>query len=354
MRPVFLTLLSALLFGAATPAGKVLLRGIDPVQLAGWLYLGAAVGVLPAVLRGGGFTPVRRVGPASLRRLAGAIVCGGILGPIALLSGLRLASASSVSLWLNLELVATAVLGHFFFREQLGRRGWVGSAGVVTASVILSAGEGSGGAGAILLVALACLFWGLDNHFTALIDGITPAQSTFWKGLVAGLFNLSLAALTGAQLPHAGDAVAALVVGTLSYGASIALFIGAAQQLGATRAQMLFASSPFFGAAVSTVALDEPFGAPHAAAAALLVLSLLLLFRKHGHRHTHAALEHEHWHRHDDGHHAHPHPGLATSRGHSHRHGHAPLTHSHPHWHDLHHRHLHDDGGDEPDDQADS
>ena len=46
-----------------------------------------------------------------------------------------------------------------------------------------------------------------------------------------------------------------LLVGTLAYGASIALYITAAQQLGATRAQMVFATAPFFGAGLSVLTL---------------------------------------------------------------------------------------------------
>lgn len=58
-------------------------------------------------------------------RLAGAVFFGGVLGPVALLYGLRLAEAASVSLWLNLELAATAVLGAIVFRDYLGVRGWL-------------------------------------------------------------------------------------------------------------------------------------------------------------------------------------------------------------------------------------
>ena len=44
-------LASACLFGAATPASKVLLAGVQVQALAGLLYLGAALGVLPIILR---------------------------------------------------------------------------------------------------------------------------------------------------------------------------------------------------------------------------------------------------------------------------------------------------------------
>ena len=45
-----LALLSALLFGASTPASKWLLGSFEPFQLAGLLYLGAAAGMAPIVV----------------------------------------------------------------------------------------------------------------------------------------------------------------------------------------------------------------------------------------------------------------------------------------------------------------
>ncbi len=342
MHASILVLISALLFGASTPASKALLGGLGAVQLAGWLYLGAAVGTLPGMLRRGQWQRLRNMDRTNRLRLGGAILCGGILGPIALLAGLQQASAASVSLWLNLELVATALLGYFVFRDHLGRFGWLGVVGVMAAGVVLSLGEGVSGLAAGALVALACLFWGLDNHLTALIDGITPLQSTFCKGLVAGGFNLGLAAALGASAPSLQLVGGGLLVGALCYGVSIALYITSAQQLGATRAQLLFATAPFFGAGLSALFLGEALLLPHGIAAGLLVLSLGLLFLdQHDHPHTHEPLAHQHLHRHDDGHHTHAHPDLPAHTRHSHWHEHEPVTHKHPHWPDLHHRHVH-------------
>jgi hypothetical protein len=45
--PILLALISAALFGSATPASKILLDSFAPIQLAGLLYLGAAIGVSP-------------------------------------------------------------------------------------------------------------------------------------------------------------------------------------------------------------------------------------------------------------------------------------------------------------------
>ncbi len=340
--PILLALGSAFLFGVATPLSKTLLGSLSPFQLAGLLYLGAGGALLPLLLRAGRLRSLCHMSAANQRRLAGAILLGGVAGPVALLLGLRLAAAASVSLWLNMELVATAVLGHILFRDQLGRYGWAATAGALTGAAILSWGGGVAGVQAGLLVALACICWGLDNHLTALIDGLTPAASTFWKGLVAGTVNLAIGVASEPVAAPAAAVVVALVLGALSYGASIVLYIGAAQSLGATRAQLLFATAPFFGVILSVVLLREPLALSQAAAALILTGSLTVLFLdRHAHGHEHPGFEHEHWHRHDDGHHTHAHPGLLPAVGHSHPHVHARVTHAHPHWPDLHHRHRH-------------
>jgi drug/metabolite transporter (DMT)-like permease len=338
--PPAIALLSAALFGAGTPASKWLLGALSPLQLAGLLYLGAALGVVPALVRSRSlaFPRDRR----SRWRLLGAVVLGGVLGPVLLLLSLRLASAASVALWLNLELAATALLGALLFHDRLGRAGWLGALLAVGAGALLAAGEGAAGLAAGALVATACLCWALDNHWTALLDGLPAPSTTFWKGAAAGATNLALgAALTPFAAP-AGAVAAALVTGAFSYGASIVLYVLAAQSLGATRAQVLFASAPLFGVALAAAWLGEPVSAVQLAAAAALALSAALVLRdRHAHRHTHEALAHVHWHRHDDGHHLHAHPPGQEAVAHAHWHEHEPLTHAHPHWPDLHHRHRH-------------
>jgi drug/metabolite transporter (DMT)-like permease len=344
---IALALLSALLFGAATPASKRLLEALTPLQLSGLLYLGAAAAMLPLAARGRGGPRVDR---ANRLRLAGAILAGGLVGPLLLLLALRLAQAGSVSLLLNFELAATAVLGAAFFREHVGRGGWLGVAGIAAAGGLLSAEGGWPGAAAALLVLGACVAWGLDNHWTARIEGMTPARAVLWKGAGAGSASLALG-LAAAPLAATGTQIgAALAVGALAYGASIALYVAAAQQLGATRAQGVFACAPFLGAALSALWLGERPGPAHALAAAILAASVaVLLGSRHAHWHSHTALEHLHSHRHDDGHHLHPHPGLPPSTRHSHPHRHEPLAHAHPHWPDLHHCHEHGDVGREVD-----
>ena len=337
-----LALVSAILFGAATPVSKLLLDTLSPFQLAGLLYLGAALGLVPSVIRRRSLgTVIRLTGPNRMR-LVGAVVLGGVAGPVLLLFGLQVAAAASVSLWLNLELVATAVLGHLLFRDHLSGRGWIAVAGTVLAAALLSWEGGPAGLKAGLLLAGACICWGFDNHLTALVDGVKPQDTTFVKGIVAGATNLligvNLAAFDAPPVAIGG----AIAVGILSYGASIVLYIMSAHGMGATRAQIVFATAPFFGVGLSVLVLREPFTMLQIVAAALLIGSIMLMFREsHSHRHHHVQLEHEHWHRHNDGHHVHQHPCVSVDLGHVHPHEHEAVEHDHTHLGDIHHRHKH-------------
>lgn len=328
--PALWCLAAAALFGASTPVAKELLGGIGPITLAGLFYLGAAVATAPFALG-------RPWDRSELGRLLGAVVFGGVLGPVLVLFGLRLAPAGSVALWLNLEAPATALLGWAFFREQVGARTWLAAGLTWLASVLLAGGAGAAAWQGAALVAAGCFAWGLDNNLTAVIERLTPAQTTFAKGLVAGLVNLGIG-LAIEDGPRAGPVLGALGVGGLSYGLSIVLYVAGAQQLGATRAQMFFATAPFWGVLLSWV--REAVLVEQIVAGVLMAGALVLVYReRHGHAHTHEPARHTHWHRHDDGHH--DHHELPVRGWHAHPHDHEPVTHEHPHRPDLHHRHRH-------------
>lgn len=334
--------LAALLFGAAAPFGKPLLPFLNDFQMAGLLYLGAALGVSLILLKEKVFQWPWQIRRQDVVKLSGAVLFGGILGPVLLLAGLRIAAAGSVSLWLNMEMVATAVIGYAFFKDHLTTKGWVASLGVLVAATLLAWEGGPAGFRAGGLIALACLSWGMDNNLTALIDGISPAQITFWKGIFAGSFNTMLGLMVGAWLANPLHVVGALGLGALSYGLSIFLYISSAQRLGATRAQLVFSSAPFFGLILAFI-LGESLTLYQLGAFILFLGSVYLLFREsHSHEHSHQLTTHVHVHEHPDAHHAHDHSdNEGNTIRHSHEHQHVPIKHSHPHLPDLHHRHDH-------------
>lgn len=341
-----LAVASAALFGASTPLAKLLLGAVDPWLLAGLLYLGAGAGL--ALVRLGRGALRLRAAEAPLRQadlpwLAAVVGAGGVIGPLLLMLGLARTDAASASLLLNLEGIATMVIAWVVFRENVDRRLLLGALAILAGAMLLS-WQGRAGtldAGAILIAA-ACLAWGIDNNLTRKLSAADPVEIAMIKGLVAGAFNLALALAHGATMPGAGTVLAAGLVGCLGYGVSLALFVLALRHLGAARTGAYFSLAPFVGAVLAIIVLGDPLSVRLLLAGLLMAIGLWLhLAERHDHVHVHAGIEHDHRHRHDQ-HHQHAHrPEDPLGEPHAHWHRHAPMVHKHPHYPDLHHRHPH-------------
>lgn len=366
-RHAFFALGAAALFGAGTPLAKLLLEDIDPVMLAGLLYLGSGLGLLLGRLAGrlfGSFGNAVPRAPASavarsiamdraqLGWLAAAIVSGGVVAPLLLMWGLVRSSGSSASLLLNAESVLTALLAALLFSEHVGRRIWMASLLMLAAGATLSWSPDSAATSALspstgsLAVIAACFFWGLDNNFTRRIAGGDAMTIAMVKGFAAGAVNLSLALMSGLHWPAPAPLASALLLGALAYGVSLVLYVRALRHLGSARTAAHFATAPFVGAGIALLLGEPPAPAFAAALLLMIVATWLVLTERHGHAHTHEALAHAHEHVHDE-HHHHGHGSAAldaearAGKPHTHAHVHAPLTHLHPHLPDLHHRHTH-------------
>ena len=110
-------LLAAALFGASTPFAKLLVGELSPWLLAGLLYLGGGLGLAAArLIRDRGWRP-SGLAEGEWPWLLGAILFGGVLGPLALMFGLTRTSGSTASLLLNLEAVLTAVIAWVVFKS---------------------------------------------------------------------------------------------------------------------------------------------------------------------------------------------------------------------------------------------
>lgn len=340
-------LASAVLFGASTPFAKLLLgQGVNPWLLAGLLYLGSGIGLsaIYVARRALGATsaeaPLRR---ADIAWLLLVILFGGVVGPLLLMFGLALTAASTAALLLNLEGLATMAIAWIVLRENADRRILSGALAILAGAVILSWSRGPLPIGwGALLIAGACLAWGIDNNLTRKLANADPLQIAATKGVVAGATNLLLAFAGGALLPSLSAIGGAALVGLFGYGVSLVMFVLALRHLGSARTAAYFSTAPFIGAAIAIVMFGEPVTLRLVSAALLMGIGLWLhLFENHEHTHTHEALEHEHRHAHDV-HHQHAHaPDDPVGEPHTHRHKHLPLTHSHPHYPDMHHRHDH-------------
>jgi len=341
---IFQALLAALFFGASAPISKLLLGNVPPVLMAAFLYLGSGIGISLVKLsqRISLHQTEAGIKAPDVKWLAGAIISGGIAAPIILMISLKNTPASTASLLLNFEGVATTLIAMLIFKEAIGRRAWIAIAVITLASILLSTNFGNswGMSLGALGVLLACVLWGVDNNFTRNISAKDPLTIVAWKGLLSGTFSLLLGLLLGQRLPALTSLLSILLLGFLSYGLSTMLFIYSMRGLGAARTSALYGTAPLAGVLLSIIIFGELPSLLFIIAAIIMVGGAsLLINEEHAHSHMHTVLFHEHSHRHDD--HAHKHDKVDGV--HSHEHEHPAEEHEHHHMPDIHHRHGHED-----------
>ena len=179
---------AAVLFGCSAPLISTFTASGSSLSIAGLLYAGATLALAIVRLMKGRTqdeSPLqRRDAPA----LAGLILLGGIVGPVALVHGLARLPAASSSLLLNLETVFTLAIAVLVGREHLGKRGAAAAALTIAGAIVLSDGSlGGVNATGAALIALATLAWGIDNNLSQRLSLRDPIQIATVKALGASL-----------------------------------------------------------------------------------------------------------------------------------------------------------------------
>jgi len=258
---ILLALLAAALYAVNSPFSKLLLTYMPSTLMAGCLYLGAGLGMLPIFLvRRAGRTHSKeeRLSRRDLPYTLGMILLD-IAAPICLLAGLSRTSAASASLLNNFEIVATAFIALALFHEKISPRLWIGILFVTTSCALLSvegAGELRFSVGS-LLVLLAGVCWGLENNCTRTLSSKDPLQIVLLKGIFSGGTTVILALCLGERACAWWSIPAVLAVGLVAYGLSIFFYVYAQRLLGAARTSAYYAIAPFIGAALSLAVFRE-------------------------------------------------------------------------------------------------
>lgn len=340
LRGTIVALLSALAFGLTTPLVQRLTRGTGPFATAALLYAGAAV--VGFLTRSRDEAPLRKEHAPRVALLA---VFGALLAPAALAWGLARSSGTAASLMLNLEGVFTLALARVFHAEHVGRRVATAAGIMLLAGGLLVFERAPSDAGAastagLAAIAVASLAWAIDNTLAKPLAALDPSAVVAAKAASGAVLSTSAAVALGDGWPSTAACAGLVLVGATGYGLSLRLYLRAQRELGAGRTGSVFASAPFWGAALAW-ALGEHAGALTFACAVLMIVGLVLhLTEHHSHAHVHEPLDHEHPHTHDDGHHDHVHDPMPAG-AHSHPHRHDRVVHDHPHVPDLHHEHGH-------------
>jgi drug/metabolite transporter (DMT)-like permease len=341
-------LMAAILFALATPLSKQFLVQLHPTLLASIFYLSAAIFLTisaPLEL----LTSLKSITkyPKDLWSLLGSALFGGTIGPICILYGLTKINASSTSLLLSFESVATALIAYFVMKEHLGRKTIIAITLTLLSNVLLFFEDFTFHPYALLII-IGAAAWGVDNTLTANIAAITPKTITIIKSMVAGLINLAIFRLLSQESYNTfnyTNLIYPALIGILSYGLSIILYISSAKNIGATRSQIIFSLSPYLAIILSLLFLQErPSLLFWPSLILMLVSNIIIMTENHQHMHHHHHEEHTHEHSHEDGHHDHQHDNqqdIASGKKHTHLHIHHHFAHTHHHLPDIHHHHKH-------------
>ena len=258
---IFLAILAAAFYAINSPFSKILLDYMPSTLMAGFLYIGAGIGMgVIALIR-----KLKKTENVEMKLTKKelpytvAMVLLDIAAPICLLFGLKSTSAANASLLNNFEIVATAIIALAVFKEKISMRLWLGILFVTLSCALLSFEDitslqfsfGS------LFILIACICWGFENNCTRKISSKDPLQIVLLKGIFSGLGSIIIGLIIGERITVLWSVFAVLGVGFVAYGLSIFFYVCAQRILGAARTSAYYAIAPFIGTLLSLVIFRE-------------------------------------------------------------------------------------------------
>lgn len=253
---IIAVMLSAIFYAVCIPFAKMLTSHISPVMLGGLLYMGAGLGL--AIMNLFIKTEASPLTKSEFPFMSAVVVLD-ISAITFLVVGISKTMGANATLLGNFELVSTSIFAFFIFKENISRKLFLAIIFITIASIILTfEGEDSFNFNSgSLFVILAYICWGLENNCTRMISSKSTKQITMIKGFFSGTGSLIIAAILKESLPAIKYLVIALILGFISYGLSVSLYIYAQRYLGAIKTGAFYALSPFVGILFCLALLGE-------------------------------------------------------------------------------------------------
>ena len=276
-------ILAAALYAINIPFSKILIEYVDSTMMAGFLYLGAGVGMFLYTTISGVFGKRAVKEPLTKAELPYtiAMIILDIAAPILLMHGLSITTSANATLLNNFEIVATSLMALVVFKEFVSKKLWIAIGLVTIASVILTfEGEGSFqfNIGSLMVLGAATC-WGFENNCTRMLSHKSSEEIVIIKGIFSGLGSIITAFILGEQIPDWIYIVLVLLLGFVSYGLSINFYIMAQAKLGAAKTSAYYSIAPFLGVVFSLLLLGERPGVQFYVALAVLLVGTLLIVK---------------------------------------------------------------------------
>jgi drug/metabolite transporter (DMT)-like permease len=249
-------LISAALAAVNVPLSKYLIPHLPIMLLAALTYVGGAIGL--GILFG--LTRLFKWDKDPLLKgkdwlyILGVNICDSCANTM-LFFGISMLSGEAASLLQSFEIVATAIIAFFLFKEKVSWRLWTAIVIVLGASILLSFVPGEAFAfnwGALLIIGTT-IFWGFANNFAKKVADKDPIEYSFFKCLTPAIVLTTIALSIGDFSSDWGYIGVGLLDGFLAYGISIALMMFCFRKLPVALGTALYSTNPFIGAIFSLI-----------------------------------------------------------------------------------------------------
>jgi drug/metabolite transporter (DMT)-like permease len=276
--------LAAIMFGSVSTLAKPLVSTVNPLLLSSMIYLIAAATLTPLAQK--------QSFPASKRNyllILAISLCGAVIAPSLFFVGLTHASASDAALIANGEVFFTVLLAIAFFKERLGKIGYLSTALILTGMIIVTTDLNFSDFTLEqlhyqdMLLILSMLFWGIDNNLSRILaQKINVAKIAQIKSAIGGATMLAIE-IFGFGVPvsiQSAQIMPILVLGIVGFAASLYFFMQSLKRINTVRTVLIFSMSSVFGMVAASVFLQEQISWYQGVAAGIMIFGVYMINRK--------------------------------------------------------------------------
>jgi drug/metabolite transporter (DMT)-like permease len=276
--------LAAVMFGSVSTVAKPLVSTVNPLLLSSVIYLVAAATLTPLAHK-----QSFPAGKKNYLLILAISVCGAIIAPSLFFVGLTHASASDAALIANGEVFFSVLLAIVFFKERLGKTGYI-AASLILAGMIIVTTDLNFSDFTLqqlhyqdMLLVLSMLFWGIDNNLSRILaEKINVAKIAQIKSAIGGTVLFAIAVF-GFGVPiniQLSQIPPILVLGVIGFAASLYFFMQSLRRISTVRTVLIFSMSSIFGLVAASVFLQEQISWYQILAAGIMISGVYLMNRK--------------------------------------------------------------------------
>ncbi|MEW6589067.1 MAG: DMT family transporter [Thermoproteota archaeon] len=276
--------LAAIMFGSVSTLAKPLVSTVNPLLLSSVIYLIAAATLTP-LAQNQSFPRTKK----NYLLILVISLCGAAIAPSLFFVGLMHASASDAALIANGEVFFSVLLAILFFKERLGKIGYI-SAALILAGMIIVTTDLNFSDFTLQqihyqdwLLILSMLFWGIDNNLSRILaQKINVAKIAQIKSAMGGaiLFGITVFGFGVPLNVQLSQIPPILALGIVGFAASLYFFMQSLKRINTVRTALIFSLSSVFGLLTASVFLQEQISWYQIMAAGIMILGIYLMSRR--------------------------------------------------------------------------